>query len=62
MSVTEATDQYKRALKQGQKDYRADVLRGRYPYPQVLDEILLDTMCADRVDLELIEIPPDHIV
>ena len=40
MSLTEAMDQYKRCLKQGQKDYRADVLRGRYPYPQVLDEIL----------------------
>ena len=62
MSVTEATDQYKRALKQGQKDYRADVLRGRYPYPQVLDEILVETMCAGRVDLGLIEIPTDQIV
>lgn len=62
MNVTEATDQYKRALKQGQKDYRADVLRGRYPYPQVLDEILVESMCAGRVDLGLIEIPTDQIV
>lgn len=62
MSLTEAMDQYKRALKQGQKDYRADVLRGRYPYPQVLDEILVESMCAGRVDLGLIEIPVEQIV
>ena len=62
MSLTEAMDQYKRALKQGQKDYRADVLRGRYPYPQVLDEILVESMCAGRVDLGLIEIPINQIV
>ena len=51
MSLTEAMDQYKRCLKQGQKDYRADVLRGRYPYPPVLDEILEESRCAGRVDL-----------
>ena len=62
MSLTEAMDQYKRCLKQGQKDYRADVLRGRYPYPQVLDEILDESMCAGRVDLGLIEIPINQIV
>ena len=62
MSLTEAMEQYKRALKQGQKDYRADVLRGRYPYPQVLDEILVESMCAGRVDLGLIEIPMEQIV
>ncbi len=62
MSLTEAMDQYKRCLKQGQKDYRADVLRGRYPYPQVLDEIL-DESTLDRVlDLGLIEIPINQIV
>lgn len=62
MSLTEAMDHYKHALKIGQKDYRADVLRGRYPYPQVLDEILDESMCAGRVDLGLIEIPTEQIV
>ena len=62
MSLTEAIEQYKRALKQGQKDYRADVLRGRYPYPQVLDEVLVESMCAGRVELGLVEVPLEQIV
>ena len=62
MSLTEAIEQYKHALKQGQKDYRADVLRGRYPYPQVLDEVLVESMCAGRVELGLVEVPLEQIV
>ena len=36
----EATEQYNWALKQGRKCYKDCILHGRYPYPQVLDEIL----------------------
>ena len=40
MSRQEAVEQYNRALRQGRKCYKDCVLRGRYPDPQVLDEIL----------------------
>ena len=62
MSRQEALEQYTKALKSGQKNHRDCVLRGRYPYPQVLDEILDDAMIAGRVDLGVIEIPTEQIV
>ena len=58
----EAADWYEKALKLGQKNHRECVHRGRYPYPQVLDEILEDSMIAGRVDLGVIEIPAEKIV
>ena len=57
-----AHEQYAHALKLGQKNHRDCVLQGRYPYPQVLDEILDDAMIAGRVDLGVIEIPTEKIV
>lgn len=62
MSRQEANEQYAKALKAGQKHYRECVLRGRYPYPQVLDEILDDSMAAGRVDMGLVSIPTEDIV
>ena len=61
MSRQEALDQYSKALKQGQKNYKDCVLHGRYPYPQVLDEILDDSMVAGRVDMGVIEVPTEAI-
>ena len=61
MSRQEATEQYSRALKAGQKNYKDCVLHGRYPYPQVLDEILDDSMVAGRADMGVIEIPTEQI-
>ena len=59
----EALEQYNKALKLGQKNYRDCVLHGRYPYPQVLDEILLDdSLVAGRVDMGVLEIPTEQIV
>ena len=58
----EAAVQYEKALKLGQKNHRDCVHRGRYPYPQVLDEILDDSMIAGRVDLGVIEIPTEKIL
>ena len=40
MSRQEALQQFRQALKAGQKCYRDCVHRGRYPYPQVLEERL----------------------
>ena len=58
----EATDQYSKALKLGQKNYKEQVLRGSYPYPQVLDEILDENMVAGRVEMGVLEIPTEQII
>ena len=62
MPIREAKAQYTAALKAGQKCYREAVLKGRYPYPQVLDEILDEHLAAGRAELGLIDIPMDRIV
>ena len=61
MSRQEAVEQYNRALRQGRRCYKDCVLRGRYPYPQVLDEILNESMVAGQVDLGVIEIPAERV-
>lgn len=62
MSLAEASAQYAQALKVGQKTYKECVLEGRYPYLQILDEILTDSMVAGRVDMGVIDIPSEQIV
>ena len=57
MSRQEALQQFRQALKAGQKCYRECVHRGRYPYPQVLEERLRDCAVAGRVDLGVLDIP-----
>ena len=58
----EALEQYQKAQKLGQKCYRSDVLHGKYPYPQVLDEILGENMNnASMVDMGRVEIPVHRI-
>ena len=61
MSRQEAVEQYARALKRGRKLYKDCLIRGRYPYPQVLDEILDNTMVAGQVDMGVKEIPMDQL-
>ena len=62
MSRQEAVDQYRRALKAGQKCYRDCVRAGKYPYVQVLEPLLQGAMIAGRVDLGVLEIPIGQIV
>lgn len=62
MSRQQALDQYHQALKRGQKCYRDLVHRGQYPYPQVLDEILDESMIVRRVDLGVMDIPSERII
>ncbi len=62
MSRQEAVSQYAGALKQGRRAYKEALLRGRYPYPQVLDEIISDSMVAGQAELGVIEIPIEQIV
>ena len=61
MSRQEAVDQYRRALKAGQKCYRDCVRAGKYPYVQVLEPLLQGAMIAGRVDLGVLEIPIGQI-
>lgn len=53
---------YVGALKQGRKQYQAAVLKGKYPYLPVLDDILSYTEIVSEVSLGLIDIPLDKIV
>ena len=62
MNRQEATEQYNKALKLGQKNYKERVVRGAYPYPQVLDEILDERMVTGRADMGIIEIPTEQII
>jgi len=57
----EALDHYQQALKAGRKAHRKSVQQGEYPFLQVLDEILSDSMRGDEADLGLIEIPIDRM-
>lgn len=62
MSRQEAIVQYGKALKEGRRCYRECVSSGRYPYPQVLEEILQDADTQGTVELGEVEIPMDQIV
>ena len=62
MSRQEAFEQYNLALKQGQKYYKSAVISGGYPYPQVLDEVLDESMVAGRIEMGLVDIPAEQIV
>ncbi len=62
MERAEAIAQYNQALKQGQKCRKNAVLHGQYPYLQVLDELIDDSMIAGQMDMGLLEIPAERIV
>ena len=53
---------YQQALKAGRKAHRQNVQQGKYPFLQVLDEILTSGMTSGEYNLGLIEIPADRIV
>ena len=55
-------EEYRKALKMGQKNFRANVSKGRYPYLQVLDDILEHTETESMVPLGLVDIPMELIV
>ena len=62
MSFQEAKEYYEKAQKRGKKEYKDAVHRGKYPYPQVLDEIIDISMAAGQVDLGIMEIPSYLVV
>lgn len=55
-------EKYNSALKAGQKEYHARLMRGAYPYLPALDEILSYTKVEYEVNLGLCEVPIELIV
>ena len=55
-------EDYKNALKGGQRAYRACVARGQSPYLAVLDDILVNVNIVAQEPLGLVEIPAESIV
>ncbi len=55
-------EDYKNALRAGQRAYRACVARGQSPYLAVLDDILVNVDIAAQEPLGLVEIPAESIV
>jgi basic membrane lipoprotein Med (substrate-binding protein (PBP1-ABC) superfamily) len=62
MSRQEATEEYGKALKQGQKEFRERQAKGQDPYPAVLDEILPETPDNAVIEVGTVEIPAERIV
>ncbi len=62
MNRTEAFDEYARAQKLGQRDYREKMQAGQYPYLPVLDELLAGTETGRELPLGLVEIPLARVV
>ena len=55
-------EDYKNALKSGQRAYRACVARGQSPYLAVLDDVLKGVDIVAQEPLGLVEIPSDSLV
>ena len=62
MFVTEATEEYEKALKEGQREYRECLLRRIDPNPLVLDDILDPDVSEKWQDVGLVNIPINRIV
>lgn len=62
MIRTEAIDEYRKALKAGQREYKELVAAGKEPYPAVLDELLPESATLSTQLVGLTEIPTDRIV
>ncbi len=62
MDLIEAREEYGRALKAGQKEYKELLSAGKEPHPAVLDEILSAESAETIVDVGLVEIPAQLIV
>ena len=58
----QASEQYAKALKAGQRYYKTAVAEGRSPYPAVLDEVEKDYEIVGRTELGLVQVPASLIV
>lgn len=62
MSRPEAVEAYAAAHKKALKAYREAMDRGRYPYPPVLEEVLVDQPIAGRMELGVLNVPISDVV
>ena len=62
MSIKKGTEEYSRALKQGQKEVAELSAAGKPVNPAVLDELLPGASAEVVVDLGLLEIPSERII
>lgn len=62
MDIIEARDEYARALKAGQKEYKELLSADKNPHPAVLDDILPAESAKNVIDVGFVEIPTKLIV
>ena len=62
MDVLEAREEYSRALKAGQKEYKELLAGDQNPHPAVLDELLSENGTETVVNIGLVDIPTERIV
>ncbi len=62
MSRAEAVEAFRAAHKKAVRTYREDAEHGRWPYPQVLDDILEGKSVAGRIELGVMNIPTDRVI
>lgn len=62
MDHIDASQEYTRALRMGQKEYKERIQRREAPFPAVLDELLGTGIGEPIVDVGLVEIPAERIV
>ena len=62
MIGAEVTEEYALAVKQGQKEVKEYSALGKRTNPEVLDEILGDTLFDTALDVGMVDIPVDRIV
>ena len=62
MDIVEAREEYSRALKAGQKEYKELVAADREPHPAVLDDIMPPENIKTVVNVGMVEIPTHLIV
>ena len=62
MSRKEAADQYMKALKEGQKEYKECIQKAVDPNPAVLDEMLSADVTESFVSVGLVDIPLNRVV
>lgn len=62
MNFFEAAEEYQKALKDGQKEFKLRQSRGENPYPEVLDELLGGFKTDSVIDVGLVDIPAESII
>ena len=55
-------DDYKNALKQGEREYRRAISSGCYPYPPVLDTVLAGEGALAQIDLGVMDVPLTRVI